>query len=105
MRNLVIAPTATYKRGPLRKEINDTIKDFSDAAIIEQKVDSIMPANSDKTKSVVEQRVYQDMKPIRHLHDRNRKKDLEIYYRDTLLEQHPMTNISFPEMKLRNHKI
>jgi hypothetical protein len=101
MRNLVIAPTSTYKRGPLRKEVNDTIKDYVDAAVIEQRVDSIMPLNCDKSKSVVEQRIYQDMKSIHYLHERNRKRDLEVYDRDKLFETRPMYNVSFPEMKLR----
>jgi hypothetical protein len=102
---LVIAPTAIYKRGPLRKEINDTIKDSPEAVIIEQRVDSIMPINCDKSKSIVEQRIYQDMRPMNKLHKDNRARDLYIYNKNDLYEYRPMVNVSFPEMKLRRHTV
>jgi len=102
MERLVIAPTATYKRGPLRKEINDAIKDSPDAIRIEQKVDSIVPKGSDKSGSVpVEQRIYQDNRPMRHNHARNRARDVNIWELDALYEKRPMYNISLPDMKLR----
>jgi hypothetical protein len=103
MQKLVIAPTATYKRSPLRKEINDVIKDSSDPIRIEQKIDSIVPRSSDKTgaDTFVENRIYEDFRPMRHLHKRNRERDLNIYEMDALYEKRPMYNISLPDMKLR----
>jgi hypothetical protein len=101
MRLLVIAPTATYRRGPLRKEINDTVKGSPNAVVIEQKVDSIMPANCDKSRAIVEQRIYQDMTAMNLLHIRNRLKDLDIYNHDELYAKRPLYNVSYPDMKLR----
>jgi hypothetical protein len=104
MRSLVVAPTAMFRRGVSLvsvTQLNDTIKDSPDAVVIEQKVDSIMPLSSDKSKSVVEQKIYQDMRQIHHIHERNRVKDLEVYYRDDLYSKRPMYGISLPVMKLR----
>lgn len=102
MDKLVIAPTAEYTRGPLRKEINDEIKDSPDAIRVQQRVDSIISKNADKSKGEpVEQVVYKDNRPMRHLHQRNRERDLNIYDLDELYSQRPMYNISLPTMKLR----
>lgn len=98
---LVIAPTATYKRGGLRKEVDDAIKNSDDAVRIEQKI-NIVPKSADKTKNnIIENRIYQDFKPMRELHKRNRNMDLYVYNMDALYERRPMYNISLPEMKLR----
>ena len=103
MKNLIIAPTLTYKRGPLRKEINDTIKDSKDFVVTEQKVDSIMPENSDLSgpQNIAEQKVYQDMQVMHKFHNTQREKELGMFLRDLHLEYNPMHNISFPDMKLR----
>lgn len=103
MDSLVIAPTATYHRGPLRKEVNDEIKDSPDAIRIQQKVDSIVPKGSDRTgeDAFAENRIYNDFRPMRRLHQRARERDLEVYELDALYEKRPMYNISFPDMKLR----
>jgi len=103
MDQLVIAPTATYKRGPLRKEIDDTIKDYAGALRPEQKVTSIILPGSNKATKGVEQKLYQDPRPMNDLHQRNRDRDLEVYYRDLLYETRPLYNVSYPEMKLRRH--
>jgi len=98
---LVIAPTATYKRGGLRKEVGDTIKGSNDAVRIEQKI-NIVPKSSDKTQNnTIENRIYQDFTAMRALHKRNRSMDLHVYEMDALYERRPMYNISLPEMKLR----
>lgn len=101
---LVIAPTATYKRGPLRKEVGELPKNSSDAVRIEQKIDSIIPKGSDKSGGYpVENRVYQDFKPMRALHARNRARDLNIYDMDQLYEKRPMYNVSLPDMTRQSH--
>lgn len=103
MKTLAIAPTLTYRRGPLRKEFNDTIKDSPDSVVTEQKVDSIMPENSDMSgqRNICEQRIYQDMQVIHKYHNTQREKELGMFLRDLHFEYNPMHNISFPDMKLR----
>jgi len=95
---LVIAPTASYRRGSHRKEINDTIKDSQDAIRLEQKVGSEVPKGSDKSGTVVEQKSYHDMQCIHKLHIRNRARDLQVYEMDELYSKRPLYNISFPDM-------
>ncbi|MDD5650277.1 MAG: hypothetical protein PHF86_07675 [Candidatus Nanoarchaeia archaeon] len=102
MEKLVIAPTADYRRGPLRKEVEEYTKDSPDAIRIQEKIDSIVPKGADKSKGEpVENRIYQDFRPMRHLHERNRARYLNIYEIDELYAQRPMYNISLPDMKLR----
>jgi len=105
MKTLVIAPTATFRKGVSIKsteQLNDAIKDSPEAVVIEQRVDSIMPPNCDKSGVfVVEQRIYQDMRPINHIHKRNRERDLQIYDMDRLYSVRPLYNVSYPDMKLR----
>jgi len=104
MDNLVIAPTATYRRGPLRKEVGELPKTSPDAVRVEQKIDSIVPKGSDKSGgNPVENRVYQDFRPMRTLHARNRARDLYIYDMDLLYEKRPMYNVSLPDMTRQGH--
>lgn len=102
MDKLVIAPTATYSRGLLRKEVDEPLKDSPDAVRIEQKVDSIIPKSADRSDDhPVENRIYQDFRPMRHSLQRSRERDLYIYNMDLLYSTRPMYNISLPTMKLR----
>lgn len=102
MEKLVIAPTADYKRGPLRKEVGELPKDSSDAFRIEQKVDSIVPVGTDRSGgNPVETRIYQDFRPMRYLLKKCRERDLYIYDMDLLYSTRPMYNVSLPTMKLR----
>jgi hypothetical protein len=104
MDNLVIAPTATYRRGPLRKEFVELSKDSPDAVRIQQKVDSIVPRGSDKSEGQpVENRIYEDFRPMRHLHARNRARDLYVFEMDDLYSRRPMYNISLPDMSKQLH--
>ena len=98
---LVIAPTHSYKRQGMRLEVDDTIKDSPNANRCKQKLGKLIPLNANKAPKNVGQKVYNDMRPMNHLLERCRSRDLEIFYQDELLSYHPMHGISLPEMKLR----
>lgn len=62
---LIIAPTHSYYRDPAQKEINDQIKDQTDAVNLEQKIAQVVPKTVRKSPDETEQKVYHDMRMIR----------------------------------------
>lgn len=106
MRNLVIAPTATYKRQGDRVQVNDTIKDYADFVVLKQKMGKpLVPAGTNKTGTVVQQKTYVDMQPIHHEIQHNRERALNVFEMDTLYDYRPLYGVSFPDMKLRQKDI
>jgi hypothetical protein len=110
MENVIIAPTAAWSRPEptaARMQINDTIKDSPDAISYQQKIGSILPPNVSKADNdgVKTSNIYQDMRQITVDHAYNRTRDLQIFDKNTLLEKHPMTNISFPDVEGQNLKL
>jgi hypothetical protein len=99
MRNLVIAPTATWKKKT--DSIFNVPNDHTDAVEIKQKLDKIIPKGTNKGAIGVVQKHHFDMRQIHHLHERNRQKDLEVYDNDLLYQTRPLYGVSYPEMKLR----
>ena len=101
---LIIAPTHTYKRGALRKEINDTIKDYSGAIRAYQKLNCIIPNGTIKTTAECRTaKMYLDTRPRDSLVAHQKEKAEEIFALDTLYENHPMHGISFPIMDGTNN--
>ena len=106
MRNLVIAPTATYKRQGDRVQVNDDVKDYKDFVVLKQKLGKpLVPASANKASAVPRQSTYVDMQSIHHEIQHNRDRALNIFEMDTLYDYRPLYGISFPEMKLRKKDI
>ena len=105
MKGLVIAPTATYRKGLSVEsvtQLNDTIKDSPDAVNTKQKLNKIIPAGTNKGSKATAQKTYFDLRQVHHELVRNRARALEVFELDNLYETRPMYNISLPEMKLRH---
>lgn len=108
MKTLVIAPTATFRKGVSLEsvaQLNDEIKDSPDAVRLEQKLNKLFPKGTSKASEAIEQKNYFDMRQIHHIHERNRQKDLEVYEKDALFAKRPMYGISLPVMKLRQKDV
>jgi len=102
MQNLVIAPTATFRRK--KQEVNDTIKDSPNAINVEQKIGQVLPYHNRNARGT-ETKVYADMRQIMKLHEYNRQKYLDYFNRDLTLEKNPMFRVSFPDMDLENIRL
>ena len=61
---LVIAPTAGWTRDRAQIQINDTIKDRTDAVNVKQKIDKLIPDPSDKSPRDATVNVHHDMRSI-----------------------------------------
>jgi hypothetical protein len=104
MPDVIIAPTHTYKRGPLRKEIDDTIRDNPDAIRNSQKLNPIIPKGSVKTTGECKTaKMYYDQRPIDTLAQYQRDRAEQIYQNDVLCDTHPMHGISLPVMDATNN--
>jgi hypothetical protein len=102
---LIIAPTHTYKRGANRKEINDTIKDYSDARRTSQKLNTIIPKGAIHTIAECKTaKIYLDPRPIETMEEHQKQKSELMYEMDDLYAHHPMTNVSLPVMDGTNNK-
>ena len=69
---LIIAPTKDYYRDPAQKEINDVIKDQTDAINLKEKTIEIVPETARKAPDNTELKRYHDMRAI---HIGNEKAD------------------------------
>jgi len=102
---LIIAPTHGYKRGPLMATIDDTIKDNPNAIRTKQNLTGIIPKGAVKTQARIKTgTTYFDPTVIRILDQHQEDKGEQIFFMDTLLEHHPMVNISFPDVNGTNSK-
>jgi hypothetical protein len=107
MQNLVIAPTATYKRSGTRLTVDDIIKDSPDAVRINQVLNkpgfypTIPAGGAVKNSRGVGTKQYFDMRQVHSLNNYNRTKALQVFDLDYLYDVRPMYNISLPDMKLR----
>lgn len=61
---LIIAPTKDYYKDPAQKEVNDTIKDQTDAINLKEKTIAIVPETARKAPDNTELKRYHDMRPI-----------------------------------------
>lgn len=134
MQGLVIAPTATYRKGQsieFNTQLNDTIKnkpgetftsyhnveglpeqstELKQSISVKQTLDPPgfypeVPAGADKGNTSMKQKIYQDMSPMQSLREYNRQRDLNVFDLDNLYETRPMYNISLPDMHLRSHDL
>ena len=79
---LVIAPTAGWTRDRAQIQINDSIKDQTDAVNIRQKIDKLIPDPTDKSPRDAAQMVYHDMRNIHLGGERADKKARAKYFRE-----------------------
>ena len=64
---LVIAPTGNFNRNsrsPEQREINDTIKDQTDAVNLEKKFSQVVPKSAQKSPTEQEMKRYHDMRAV-----------------------------------------
>lgn len=101
MRNVIIAPTATYKRKGDRIDIVDTLKQSPDSIVVTHKPNTIMPKGVIKANAEIRQKTWFDMQIMKSNDARNRRRALEVYDYDYLYETRPMCGVSLPNMKLK----
>ena len=79
---LIIAPTSGYVRDPAQKQINDSIKDQTDAVNVKQKIDKLIPDPTDKSPRDATTTTYHDMRSIHLGGERADKKARAQYFRE-----------------------
>ena len=92
---LIIAPTGSYVRDPAQKQINDVIKDQTDAINIEKKYDPQLPKGTSHAPQDMELKRYHDMRPIRESVPRQDQKARFLWFAKD--EAKDENRVSFPE--------
>ena len=95
MADLIIAPTATFRRDPAQIQINDDIKDHTDAIDLENKISRIVPKPNLKGPANTEFKSYHDMRAIHEGVAHADKKYRDLYnYLDMTAN---VNGVSFPD--------
>ena len=95
MADLIIAPTATFRRDPTQIQINDDIKDQTDAVNLENKTARIVPKSALKGPANTEFKSYHDMRAIHAGVAHADKKYRDLYnYLDLTAK---VNGVSFPD--------
>jgi len=92
---LIIAPTRGVERDPAQKEINDVIKDQTDAVNLEKKYDPQLPKGTSKAPEDMELKRYHDMRPIRDSVPRQDERMRKLFFAKKKLEY--VNGVSYPD--------
>lgn len=99
---LIIAPTASFTRDPSQKQINDVIKDQTDAINLEQKLDPEIPEGTNHGPKDIEVKSYHDMRPVRYAVPKQDKKARDLWFAKYYSEGKNI--VSYPDMQEDNLK-
>jgi len=92
---LIIAPTGGIERDPAQKEINDVIKDQTDAVNLEKKYDPQLPKGTSKAPEDMELKRYHDMRPIREAVPRQDENMRKLFFAKEELKD--INGVAFPQ--------
>jgi hypothetical protein len=104
MRNVVIAPCGRIYRDRAQIPITDNIIDPVDAVFLKEKTDRIVPLDARKSPVNTALVRYNNLRAV-HAGNQYANDLLDQYaVKGAILDKHPMTDISSPDMQSNNNK-